>query len=94
MDTHLTSLVAPPSILCDSRFCASSLRRYPWKLDQKLDDVWYNFYLMEGDFDNPSNCAFWFKKLVEAHKFHRDPECFRQVVFAAVCTYWCTQYNL
>ena len=28
-DTHLTSLVAPPSILCDSRFCASSLWCYP-----------------------------------------------------------------
>ena len=93
-DTHLTSLVAPPSILCDSRFCASSLRRYPWKLDQKLDDVWYNFCLMEGEFDSPSNCAFWFKKFVEAHKFHRDPVCFRQAVFAAVCAYWCTQYNL
>ena len=93
-DTHLTSLVAPPSILCDSRFCTSSLQRYPWKLDQKLDDIWYNFYLMEGDFDNPSNCAFWFKKFVEAHKFHRDPLCFRQAVFAVVCAYWCTQYNL
>ena len=62
MDTHLTTLVAPPSILCDSRFYASSLRRYPWKLDQKLDEVWYNFCLMEGEFDSPSNCSFWFKK--------------------------------
>ena len=32
-DTHLTTLAAPPSILYDSHFCASSLRRYPWKLD-------------------------------------------------------------
>ena len=80
--------------MCDSRFCASSLRRYPWELDQKLDDVWYNFCLMEEEFDSPSNCAFWFKKFVEAHKFHRDPMCFRQAVFAAVCAYWCTQYNL
>ena len=91
-DTHITSLVAPPSILCDSRFCASSLRRYPWKLDQKLDDIWYNFCLMEGEFDSPSNYYFWFKKFAEAHKYHRDPVCFRQAVFAAVCAYWCTQY--
>ena len=48
---------------------------------------------MEGDFDNPSNCTFWFKKFVEAHKFHRDPVCFRQAIFAVVCAYWCTQYN-
>ena len=49
---------------------------------------------MEGEFDSPSNCTFWFKKFVEAHKFHRDPVCFRQAVFATVYAYWCTQYNL
>ena len=49
---------------------------------------------MDGVFDNPSNCAFWFKKFAEEHKTHRDPVCFRLAIFAAVCSYWCTQYNL
>ena len=93
-DTHLTSLTAIPSVLCDSRFCAASLRSYPWKLDQKLDDVWYNFCLMEGKFDSPSNCAFWFKKSAKAHKYHRDPVCFHRAIFATVYAYWCTEYNI
>ena len=43
---------------------------------------------------SPSNCAFWFKKFAEAHRYHRDPVCFQRAIFAIVCAYWCTQYNL
>ena len=93
-ENHLFSLTPPSQVVIDSRFCAVIHRRYPWKMDQKLDDVWYNFCLMDGEFDNPSNCAFWFKKFAEEHKTHRDPICFRQAIFAVVCSYWCTQYNL
>ena len=93
-ENYLFSLTPPSQVVINSRFCALTHRRYPWKMDQKLNDVWYKFCLMDGEFDSPSNCAFWFKKFAEEHKTHQDPVCFRQAIFADVCYYWCIQYNL
>ena len=57
-ENHLFSLTPPSQVIIDSRFCGLTHRRYPSKMDQKLDDVWYNFCLMDGEFDSPSNSAF------------------------------------
>ena len=62
-DAHLTTLTLLSQVSGDSRFCATSYRQYLWKVDQKLDEVWYNFCLMEGEFDSPSNYIFGLKCL-------------------------------
>jgi hypothetical protein len=48
---HTKTYLAPPQMREDPRFCSQSIKRYPWFETQELDDVWYNFCLMEGEFD-------------------------------------------
>jgi hypothetical protein len=74
---HTKTDLAPPQVREDPRFCAQSIRRYPWFKIQMLDDVWYNFCLMEGEFDTWEKCIYWFTKISELHCHHRDPVCFR-----------------
>ena len=48
---HTKNDLAPPQVRQDPRFCATTIRRYPWYKDQQLDTIWYNFCLMEGEYD-------------------------------------------
>jgi hypothetical protein len=91
---HTKTDLAPPQVREDPRFCSQSIRRYPWFKTQKLDDVWYNFCLMEGEFDTWEKCVIWFSKFSELHRHHRDPVCFRQALFAAICAEWCVAHSM
>jgi hypothetical protein len=83
----------PTSVASHPHFC-SCPRRGRWNPEATLSSVEYNWPLIQGPKSTLAECRATYKQFFQEHIHHRDPVCFRAVVFANVSADWCNQWNM
>ena len=84
----------PPLVEADDRLCRDCERRYTWYVDQRLDDVWYNWPIIPGSYEDVQSCIRSYTRFHQIHYTHRDPTCFRAAIFCAILAFWCIEHGI
>ena len=86
---------APPTVQVHPQFCHCP-RRHKWSPTAMINSVEYNWPQIPGSpgFDTPEECRDAYSKFFHAHRYHKDPVCFRAAIFCAALADWCGQWNV
>jgi hypothetical protein len=84
----------PHNVQADPKHCQDCKRRFLWRADAKLDTVWYNWPIVEGNFDTMEHCVQSYYRFFFMHKDHLGPVCFRAAVFCRVLAHWCKEFAI
>lgn len=89
------SYKAPLAVQVHPQYCRCP-RRDKWSPDATLNSVEYNWPQISGSpgFNTPEECRDAYSKFFHAHRYHKDPVCFRAAIFCAVLADWCARWNI
>lgn len=90
---HLRQLEPPYLVTSDPNFCHCP-RRYSWIANAKLDTVWYNWPIVEGDMFTSEQCVESYTRFWYTHKNHKDPVCYRAAILCMILAHWCKKFTM
>jgi hypothetical protein len=83
----------PYNVQGDPRHCQECKRRFLWRVDAKLDIVWYNWPVIKDNYDTIEHCFQSYYRFFAICKSHTDLVCFRAVVFCRVLVHRCKEFS-
>ena len=87
------SSIPPLAVSSHPHFCPCP-RRCKCNLAATLSSVEYNWPLILGPKATAAECKITYGHFFQIHIHHKDPVCYKAIVFANILSNWCSQWNV